>query len=78
MQVRTLNSKDQNEFGIENGVVIDNVGEYFEGQIERGSLIIDINGERIYTIEDLERYSPQSVEWITYITPAGDKIRLRL
>ena len=78
MNLRDLSAENQKEFGIEKGVLVDAAGTYFEGQIEEGSLITSINGERIFSIEDLKKYSPRSVQWISYITPEGEKIRLRL
>ena len=77
MNLRDLSAKNKKEFGIEKGVLVDAAGAYFEGQIEEGSLITSINGERIFSIEDLKKYSPRSVQWISYITPR-EKIRLRL
>ena len=78
MNLRDLSAENKKEFGIEKGVLVDAAGAYFEGQIEEGSLITSINGERIFSIEDLKKYSPRSVQWISYITPEGEKIRLRL
>ena len=78
MNLRDLSAENKKAFGIEKGVLVDAAGAYFEGQIEEGSLITSINGERIFTIEDLKKYSPRSVQWISYITPEGEKIRLRL
>lgn len=77
MEVRELNSQDQQEFGIEEGVVISNPGAY-DGMIENGSLILDINGERIRSIEDLSPFNSWNIKWITYITPEGEKIRLTM
>ena len=78
MNLRDLSAENKKEFGIEKGVLVDAAGAYFEGQIEAGSLITSINGERVFSIEDLKKYSPRSVQWISYITPEGEKIRLRL
>ena len=69
---------DKKAFGIDKGVLVEDAGPYFNGQIETGSLILDINGERIYSVEDLSDFSPSDIEWITYINPSGEKIRLRL
>ncbi|MGB1448224.1 MAG: trypsin-like peptidase domain-containing protein [Flavobacteriaceae bacterium] len=78
MNLRNLTPEDQADFGIEKGVLVDEAGPYFEGQIEAGSLITAINGERIYSIDDLQGYDIRSIDWISYISPAGEKIRLRL
>lgn len=78
MQLRNLNPQDREDFGTEQGVIVEEAGEYFRGQIEEGSLIVDINGERIRSIDDFQDFSPANLAWITYITPAGEKIRLRL
>ena len=78
MNLRNLSPEDIENFGIENGVIVDAAGPYFQDQIEAGSLITDINGDRIYNIDDLQAYDIRSVEWISYITPSGEQIRLRL
>lgn len=78
MSVRNLSPENQQKFGIEQGVLVETAGSYFEGTIEKGSLITSINGDRIFSIEDLRNYNIRSVEWIEYITPEGDKIRLRM
>lgn len=78
MNLRNLSTEDIENFGIENGVIVDAAGPYFQDQIEAGSLITDINGDRIYNIDDLQAYDIRSVEWISYITPSGEQIRLRL
>lgn len=78
MQLRNLNPQDREDFGTQQGVIVERAGDYFQGQIEKGSLIVDINGERIRSIEDLREFRPSNLAWITYITPAGEKIRLRL
>ena len=70
--------EDQSAFGIEKGIIVDASGPYFQDQIEAGSLITGINGDRIYNIDDLQAYDIRSVEWISYITPDGEQIRLRL
>ena len=78
MNIREQNAENKKAFGIEKGVLVAAAGAYFEGQIEEGSLITGINGERIFSVEDIKKYSPRSVQWISYITPEGEKIRLRL
>ena len=78
MNLRNLSPEDQKNFGIENGIIVDDAGPYFQDQIEAGSLITGINGDRIYNIDDLRAYDIRSVEWISYITPDGEQIRLRL
>ena len=78
MSLKNLAKEDKKAFGIDKGVLVEEAGPYFNGQIETGSLILDINGERIYSVEDLSDFSPSDIEWITYINPSGEKIRLRL
>jgi len=78
MNLRNLSPEDKTNFGIEKGVMVDAAGRYFQDQIEEGSLITGINGERIYSIDDLQKYDIRSIDWISYITPEGDQIRLRL
>jgi serine protease Do len=78
MSLKNLAKEDKKAFGIDKGVLVEDAGPYFNGQIETGSLILDINGERIYSVEDLSDFSPSDIEWITYINQSGEKIRLRL
>lgn len=78
MRLRNPNAQEKEDFGTEQGVIVVLPGDYFQGEIETGSLIVDINGERISSIDDLQRFRPSNMLWITYITPEGDKIRLRL
>ena len=78
MSLKNIAKEDKKAFGIEKGVLVEDAGPYFNGKIENGSLIIDINGERIYSVEDLSNFNSREIEWITYINPAGEEIRLRL
>lgn len=78
MNLRNLTPEEQNNFGIDKGVIVDAAGPYFQDQIEEGSLITGINGNRIYSIDDLKAYDIRSIEWISYISPDGEKIRLRM
>jgi len=78
MSLKNLAKEDKKAFGIDKGVLVEDAGPYFNGQIETGSLILDINGERIYSVEDLSDFNPREIDWITYINPSGEKIRLRL
>ncbi len=77
MTLRAMTSKEKTDFGIKEGIVIENTGPYFQNQIEAGSLLIEINGNRIKTIDDLNQIDPSNIDWITYINPNGEKIRLR-
>lgn len=77
MNLRELSDQEKTAYGIERGVKIDDPG-IFENVIEKGSLLIEINGKRIYTKADLQKIDAGVVEWITYISPEGEKIRLRL
>ena len=52
-------------------------GEFLEGQIENNSILIDINGNIIDAVDQILQMDPNSVRWITYINPKGEKIRLR-
>ena len=78
MNLRNLSPEDQKNFRIDKGVIVDAAGPYFQDQIEVGSIISGINGERIYNIDNLKKYDIRSVEWISYITPNGEQIRLRM
>jgi len=77
MNLRNLSDKEKAEYGIEKGVKIEDSG-VFEDMIEKGSLLIEINGERIYSVDDLQQIDIREVAWITYINTEGEKIRLRL
>ena len=77
MNLRNLSDKEKAEYGIEKGVKIEDAG-VFEDVIEKGSLLIEINGERIYSVDDLQQIDIREVAWITYINTEGEKIRLRL
>jgi PDZ domain-containing secreted protein len=77
MNLRNLSDKEKAEYGIEKGVKIEDAG-VFEDVIEKGSLLIEINGERIYSVDELQQIDIREVAWITYINTEGEKIRLRL
>ncbi len=78
MNLRNISPEEQSNFGIKQGVIVDAAGPFFQDQIEAGSLLTAINGERIYNIDDLKNIDIRSIEWISYITPEGEQIRLRL
>lgn len=77
MELSNLNEEEQKQFGIDRGVIIRDANR-LENMIEKGSLLLEVNGERILTTDELSDYNPWEVEWITYITPEGEKYQLQL
>ncbi|MGB1972349.1 MAG: S1C family serine protease [Flavobacteriaceae bacterium] len=78
MRLRNLNSKEQADYGTSRGVLVEEAGDFFSDQIKNGSLLVEINGERIFSIDDLNNIDRTSLRWLTYIDPSGEKIHLRL
>ena len=48
-------------------------GEFLKGQIENNSILIDINGDRIDAVDQILQMDPESVKWLTYLNPNGEK-----
>ncbi|MGB2404687.1 MAG: S1C family serine protease, partial [Flavobacteriaceae bacterium] len=78
MRLRNINSKEQSDYGTSRGVLVEEAGDFFSDQIKNGSLLVEINGERIFSIDDLNNIDRTSLRWLTYIDPSGEKIHLRL
>ena len=77
MELSNMTPKEQEAFGLKEGVVIRNANR-LGNMIEEGSLLLEVNGERIRSVEDLASISQWEVDWITYITPDGEKYQLQL
>ncbi len=77
MTLSNLTKKERENLKIKNGLRIVDSGEFLKGQIENNSILIDINGDLIDTVDEILQMEPESVEWLTYINPNGEKIRLR-
>jgi len=77
MTLSNLTTKEKNDLKIKSGLRIVESGEFLKGQIENNSIIIDINGKPIDAVDQILQIEPESVRWITYINPDGEKIRLR-
>jgi len=77
MTLSNLTIQEKNDLKINSGLRIVESGEFLKGQIENNSIIIDINGKPIDAVDQILQIEPESVRWITYINPDGEKIRLR-
>ena len=77
MTLSNLTNKEKEDLKIKSGLRILDSGEFLEGQIENNSILIDINGNIIDAVDQILQMDPNSVRWITYINPKGEKIRLR-
>ena len=77
MTLSNLTKKEKVDLKIKNGLKVVESGEFLKGQIENNSILIDINGDPIDAVDQILQIEPESVKWITYINPNGEKIRLR-
>ena len=77
MTLSNLTKKEKVDLKIKNGLKVVESGEFLKGQIENNSILIDINGGAIDAVDQILQIEPESVKWITYINPNGEKIRLR-
>ena len=77
MTLSNLTNKEKEDLKIKSGLRILDSGEFLEGQIENNSILIDINGSVVDAVDQILQIDPNSVRWITYINPKGEKIRLR-
>ena len=77
MTLSNLTNKEKENLKIKNGLRIVELGEFLKGQIENNSILIDINGDSIDAVDQVLQIEPESVRWLTYIDPNGEKIRLR-
>ena len=77
MTLSNLTKKERENLKIKNGLRIVESGEFLKGQIENNSILIDINGDPIDAVDQILQMEPESVKWLTYINPDGEKIRLR-
>ena len=77
MTLSNLTKKEKVDLKIKNGLKVVESGEFLKGQIENNSILIDINGDAIDAVDQILQIEPESVRWITYINPNGEKIRLR-
>ena len=77
MTLSNLTNKEKEKLKIKSGLRIVESGEFLKGQIENNSILIDINGDSIDAVDQVLQIEPESVRWLTYIDPNGEKIRLR-
>ena len=77
MTLSNLTKKEKVDLKIKNGLKVVESGEFLKGQIDNNSILIDINGDAIDAVDQILQIEPESVKWITYINPNGEKIRLR-
>ena len=77
MTLSNLTKKEKEDLKIKNGIRILESGEFLNGQVENNSILIDVNGNPIDAVDQILQIEPESVRWITYINPNGEKIRLR-
>jgi len=77
MTLSNLTKKEKENLKIKSGLRIVESGQFLKGQIENNSILIDINGDSIDAVDQVLQIEPESVRWLTYIDPNGEKIRLR-
>ena len=77
MTLSNLTKKEKENLNIESGLRIVDSGQLLEGQIDDNSILIDINGKSIDAVDQVLQMEPESVRWLTYLSPNGEKIRLR-
>ena len=77
MTLSNLSKQEKENLKIKNGLRIVESGDFLKGQIENNSILIDINGKAVDTVDEVLQIDPERVRWITYINPNGEKIRLR-
>ena len=77
MTLSNLTKKEKENLKIKSGLKIVESGEFLKGQIENNSILIDINGNSIDAVDQVLQIEPESIRWLTYIDPNGEKIRLR-
>ena len=77
MTLSNLTKKEKENLKIKSGLRIVESGEFLKGQIENNSILIDINGNSVDAVDQVLQIDPESIKWLTYIDPNGEKIRLR-
>ena len=77
MTISNLTKEEKDDLKIKSGLRIVDSGEFLKGQIENNSILIDINGNEVDAVDQILQIEQDSVRWITYINPNGEKIRLR-
>ena len=68
-----LTKKEKENLNIESGLRIVDSGEFLKGQIEDNSILIDINVNSIDAVDQVLQMEPESVRWLTYLSPNGEK-----
>lgn len=79
MELRNLNSEEKENLGEEEpGVLIDNNRNYRLRRygIESGYRIARINNEDISTVDDINRFDPEDINSILFVSPTGTRERI--
>lgn len=79
MELRNLNSEEKENLGKEEpGVLIDNNRNYRLRRygIESGYRIARINNEDISTVDDINRFDPEDINSILFVSPTGTRERI--
>jgi len=79
MQLKNISEEELNELGIENGVKVLNHrnNTLYRMGVAPGYVLIDINGEKIYSTKDISRFmNDNKINQMTFISPNGEKEKL--
>ena len=79
MQLKNISEEELNELGIENGVKVLNHrnNTLYRMGVAPGYVLIDINGEKIYSTKDVSRFmNDNKINQMTFISPNGEKEKL--
>ena len=80
MEVRELTKDQKENYNTEDGLYISNMNNrrLYQNGIDRGYIILEINGQRVSKLSDVKGYKMGDIESILFLNPAGEKEKIIL
>ena len=80
MEVRELTKDQKEDYNTEDGLYISNMNNrrLYQNGIDRGYIILEINGQRVSKLSDVKGYKMGDIESILFLNPAGEKEKIIL
>jgi len=75
MEVRELSPEQKKSFNTEHGLYISNMNNrrLYQRGIDNGYVILEVNGKKVATLEDIKYMEVTDIEDILFLSPDGEK-----
>ena len=75
MSLENFSTEEKNDMSLSYGLKVMESGDYLY-EIETNSVLLKVNDQPLYTIDDLRQFSLNNIRNLEYLSPLGEKERI--